>query len=636
MVQILTRQHKNIYTMANDIKETEYPVLEPLYLKFNSSLIKGKHKDLPNAYYQYHQETIKQRTDYTHPTTDVIRSVIREYGAFSSLTEKELEKMINSGTDDIMEVDTEQASNEFTDPQDCVEINTEMEFYKKRDELLKYVRKALGASTLSLDFVSLLISSVRPAAGSSSMSPHLKQSIKLGSLSCDKINPSIPNKEEHENQKSKKTARVGHGWKVQGLQKASAFIKFLVALMRQDLEKEKTYWKEVTDVLNAHELITTAVVPVDTVRPSKSVAPPQGSKSLQKPKQKRVLAVKYGYGDSGSQYFDSGLALLEKGKSGHLEFEKFNANDREKTWRGENIVSVKLYQKSLSNTKEPKLIGQSNSYKTLKEDLITDNNSVVSKIKNSRFFIFENELFWHLMKEASSLISHRIQVVGSVIRIELFDKIIHIENINVDDESIQQPLPKLEEDVKANNILLFFKILLCANNLKNMEKQHVPPVAMDPVANMSRLSKNAILIRPIIMYTEHNRMIDKFRRVLTKLLMDLGVEGVEANCIINQELIIKRIVNNPNELQQFKTCKRCYNNDPFLKVHSKMAPTSLIILKHSSMKIWIELISNYSTLHISMNVRVINLESKDVLLESTFMSKRDVYSCLLWILKESR
>lgn len=607
-----------------------YPILEPTYLRFNSSLIEGRHKDLPNPYYKLKDDTLKQRTDYAHPTANVVRSIVNEYGKFGTLTEEKLEELIHSGGDSIGKTengDTEMPQNE-AQAQDPKSSNHE--FYLKREEMLKHVRKALGTSTWSLDFISLLISSARPATGSSSLSPHIKQSLKLGSLSCDRINPRVLSRQHVESKKQEDAAKIGHGWKVQSLQKASEYIKNATSKIRDDLKKEKIYWKEVMEVLAANELITTVIAPIEQSSKT-NILSSQGIAV-----QKRILAVRYGYADSGSNYFDSGLALLKKGKYGHLEFQKLNINEREKAWGGEYVVSVKIFQRPPSSTEMPKLIGQSNLYKILNDALIVNDDSFVSKVNNYRFFIFENELFWHLMKEASSLVSHKIQVLDTKIVIELYDHIIQIDKVDVDDESAKNPPPNLENNKKADNLLLFFKILLCANNFKNLEKHKVPPVAMRNDSNSRKTNKNAVLIKPIIMYSGHNRMIGKMKKILNKVLVDVNVQSAEAERIIQDELIIKQYVNDPNELQQFKTSRRCYNNDPFLKVCTRMAPTSLLILKNFGLKIWIELVSNYSTLHISINLKVLNVESEKIIVQSKFATKHDVYNCLLWILKDFR
>jgi mediator of RNA polymerase II transcription subunit 17 len=642
------QQYLGKESMTDDIRNIDkiedgiYSVPDVSYLNFNRNLMEGEHQNLPNPYYKQQITSAKQSNDYSHLTDNILNSIIKDYGPFNELTEEKLQKIIveknnttqiNIKEENLMDIDenetdldrTHDTLNKSNDSQ------YELEFYKKRDQLLQLVRNALGSSTVTLDFVSLLLSSVRPAAGSSSMSPHLKQVIKLGSLSCQKIISNIPDQENHEREHNIESMKIGRGWKLQSLQKSNEIIKSSTEKMKKNLNDENTYWNEVLDVLKSNELITTVSVPVLLSKSSSNLQ--LRSKIPNTLRQKKVLAVKYGYGDSGSDYFDDGIAVLKKGENGHLEFEKLNHNEREKAWGGEKIVSVKIFKISKNLNEVPELIGQSDSFGTLKQELIENNNSFVSKVKNSRFFIFENELFWHLMKEAASLITLQIQIIDSIIKINLFDTCIQLESIDINSDELKNPTPELPENKRADEIIKFFKILLCANNYKNIQKLHVPPVALSK-DNTTHRNKQSVLILPIVMYTKHNHMINKFKNMLFSLLLDTGLEEEKAKSVINDELIIKKYVNDPNELQQFKNSKRCYNNDPFLRVYSKMAPTSLIILKYNGLKIWIELVSSYSTLHISMNVKVIKSESKELLLESTFNSKRDIEQCLSWILKQ--
>lgn len=624
-------------TIDAEEKAGTYPLPNIEYLNFNKSLIEGVHNDLPNPYYKQQAYIANERSDYAHPTENIIRSIIREYGPFSELTEEKLENLIEKDAA-AMDVDggNEDSSGNGVGRSEVLEISPsagmekEVEFYKARDEILTCVREALGSSTLTLDFVSLLLSSVRPAAGSSSMSPHLKESIKIGSLSCDRIVPNIADPDEKRRQHNIESMTLGRGLKLQSLQKSASLIKDSVQQLKKNLDDENTYWNEVLDVLKENELITTVSAPI-TLPGSAGGFSKQGS-SL---KQRRVLSVKYGYGDSGSDYFDNGIAILQKGEGGHIVFEKLNKNEREKTWGGPKIVSVKIFKKPTYANESPQLIGQSDSYGTLQREIIHEDESFVSKVKNSRFFIFENELFWHLMKEAAGLITVQVNVVDSCIKVDLVGCYLQLEALSIDSEEAKTPTPQLPANNRADQIIKFFRILLCANNYKNIQKLRIPPVALSKEVSAQK-NKHGVLIRPVIMYTKHNHMIDQFKELLRSLLLELGTDDARATEIIERDLIVKKYVNDPNLLQQFQELKRCYNNDPFLRVYSKMAPSSLLILKNGNLKVWIELSSSYATLHISMNVKVTKLDSKETLLESTFNAKEDVEQCLSWILKQHK
>ncbi|SRR5579862_1271678 len=72
-------------------------------------------------------------------------------------------------------------------------------------------RVAFEESSLAQDFISLLLSSVRPAAGGASMSPTLKAAVPLGSLAGARIFP----------QGQKQDLDISIGWKKSALEDAS-------------------------------------------------------------------------------------------------------------------------------------------------------------------------------------------------------------------------------------------------------------------------------------------------------------------------------------------------------------------------------------------------------------------------------
>ena len=633
-------------------KDAVYHPQDPEYLHFTRSLIECAHTDLPNPYYKHQAIERKERNDYANSTENIIRALVNQYGPFNQITEEMLQGKIDgvvedekdirnsevdkpTTEDDLMGLDSgERALQMESEKVTEEEVDErEVKFYQTRDEMLRYVQQALGSSTMTLDFVSLLLSSVRPAAGSSSLSPQVKQSIKLGSLSCSTITIDPNTEELQEKKEVMESMKVGRGWKLQSLKKASSLVTGVVSNLKKDLEDENTYWNEVVDVLEQKELITAAVAPTkNAIAQSKANGKQTPSSSSRK-----VLAVKYGYGDSGSDYFDNGMAVLEKGKDGHLSFQKLSQNEREKIWSGEKIVRVKIYKlkRNLAGSlSENELIGQSDAYGTLQKDIIQDDDSFIAKVRNSRFFIFENELFWHLMKEAASLISFQVKVIDTTISIELLGRLIQIDAVDIHSEELATLTPELPENEKADEMIQLFRILLCANNYKNMEKLKVPPVALSK--DVSPRSKPGVIIRPLIMYSKHNYLIGKFKEILLNVLLELGEDEVSAKKIIADQMSVKKYVNDPNSLPKFQNSKRCYNNDAFLRVYSKLAPVSLVILKYNKIKLWIELASSYSTLHITMQVKVVRLDNKQTILESTYHSKRDVAACLSWVLKHNQ
>src|SRR5579862_1910747 len=73
-------------------------------------------------------------------------------------------------------------------------------------------RTAYEESSLAQDFISLLLSSVRPAAGGASMSAALKQAVPVGALAGVRVVPQQPPAEDF---------TVSVGWKKSALEGAS-------------------------------------------------------------------------------------------------------------------------------------------------------------------------------------------------------------------------------------------------------------------------------------------------------------------------------------------------------------------------------------------------------------------------------
>lgn len=94
--------------------------------------------------------------------------------------------------------------------------------------MLKITRIAHEESSLAQDFISLLLSAVRPAAGGASMSPALKAAVPSGSLGGARIFPSQP----------KPDLAVTIGWKKSAIESASQTL--LTAAEKLTLESGET------------------------------------------------------------------------------------------------------------------------------------------------------------------------------------------------------------------------------------------------------------------------------------------------------------------------------------------------------------------------------------------------------------
>ncbi|CAI5757579.1 unnamed protein product [Candida verbasci] len=179
---------------------------------------------------------------------------------------------------------SEELKNPNLQPENIQETTQEEEqdvdlFNKQKFELTKSINSALNETTLSLDFISLLIASVKPNVGKSTMSPHLQKLVKPTSLNSDKLT-------KDETTTSKSSTRIGQGWKIDSLNKIITMFKDSSISLSEQTNKEHNYWNSINFVVSNNE----ALFKIN--EPEKSIG------------------IKYGYGDSGSSYYDDGLGIL--------------------------------------------------------------------------------------------------------------------------------------------------------------------------------------------------------------------------------------------------------------------------------------------------------------------------------------
>jgi mediator of RNA polymerase II transcription subunit 17 len=168
---------------------------------------------------------------------------------------------------------------------------------------MRLYRVAFEESSLAQDFTSLLLSSVRPAAGGASMSPALKAAVPLGALGGARILPQGSQKAD---------LAVSIGWKKSALEAAS---QTLIAAADRIARGSGETGRFVTGVLK----IRAAGWGI--------VQMPSGGGEAQQ----GVLKVFYGFQKgiflhwlivAGSDYHDPGVGFLKESRFGELVFSK--------------------------------------------------------------------------------------------------------------------------------------------------------------------------------------------------------------------------------------------------------------------------------------------------------------------------
>ncbi|ODQ65881.1 hypothetical protein NADFUDRAFT_51160 [Nadsonia fulvescens var. elongata DSM 6958] len=349
----------------------------------------------------------------------------------------------------------------------CKRPTNQEEFDQARTELVRLIGVAQNESALAQDFVSLLISCARPAAGTTSMSPHLKSHVAVGSLGADKT-------------KSKPIADdslIGIGWKIESLNKASEAMNTSASRLRLEVDKEKNYWKSIHTIASSGEILF-------KVRKGDS----------------RGLGIKFGFGDAGSDYKDKGVATVRRRGDGTMYF-KTNGERRSK------VVQISIYKKV-----DGEVIKQGVS----SSNILLPENDVNNEIKNARTLLFEEELFYVIANEARPLTSHRISINNGKITVDLQDEEIDIEFVEPNDVRDNDDDQYLPNSRRAELIATTLRLLLNYSHAKHLRQKHSDPEPLRTVDK--RLRHTSYILRPLLCYIQHHKILKRTTRSLDQMV----------------------------------------------------------------------------------------------------------------------
>ena len=363
--------------------------------------------------------------------------------------------------------------------------NTVQDFQIQKNELTKNLSLALNETSLCLDFVSLLISRVRPNLVKATISPYLSKLIPLGSINTDRLT-SDPQERNEAN-----ASRIGLGWKSDHLSKITNTLKTTSTRLHEQIIKEKKYWDDINAVVSSKEVLYKTRDPLNGAR---------------------TLGVKYGFGDSGSNYYDKGLAVLRKEDStGEAMFAQHVSSELviDKTYK---YVRVRILSKSEDDFM---LTGQS---RFESKHLNSNHHMLINAIEKARYFIFEEDLFFHLLREAKLLIHYGVQVISDKIIVENYNEIIEIETINYDEEN-EDELNNRYQNVneyscinndRAQAILTFMKILLCNFYKYNLgQKQRICTHS-----RRDQTKTDPLILRPLLGYLKHKAYLRQMNFII--------------------------------------------------------------------------------------------------------------------------
>lgn len=483
---------------------------------------------------------------------ELLPQILLERQSFLNLSEEQLREEIalknrNGQTEDDSKIDIDDTNQNEDNEGGEKSENSFQNFQRQKFELLGHINSAMNETSLSLDFVSLLMSINKPNITKSTISPHLSENVPVGSLSSDRLNSDPDAKQSETNEKNKnkqKPEMIGLGWKYQSLNHIREIFQNSGNQLRQQVNIEKVYWSKINQVLGHGEVLFRVRDPLD------------GS---------RAIGVKYGYGDSGSSYFDKGMAVLRKDEhTGELTFSPIMTGNNKISIKATKFTRVRILSKIDDDFM---LTGQS----VFEKDMLRQKSDsrVINDIERARYFLFEEDLFFHLIREAKNLITYNVSIISNKIIIEIHDQVVEIESVIYDENNEEEldntyqniNLESSRNNVKAQAVLTFLKLMLCCYYNYNLElKQKIPT----SFTKWKQSNSHPLILRPLIGHIRHEINVHNIHTIFHKILRHLDPTKFT------------------HEIQEEKLCnlKKNANTNPFRKAVEKPSSIFKLVLRN--------------------------------------------------------
>lgn len=460
-------------------------------------------------------------------------------------------------------------------------------------DLTKNINIALNETQLLLDFVLLLLSLVRQLE-KTSISPHLQKNVPLGSLSSDRL---VVNKDD--GAANAKGEQVGRRWKLESLQQVTKLFHHSHEELSQQMTKERRYWSLVNVVKSSGEVMF---------------------KSRDPELLARTIGVKYGYGDSGLSYYDKGLAILRKNDEGEVKFTPVTSLNRaiEKNYR---YVRVRI----LTNIDGIFSLTGQLTFKY--PDRRPDEAELTYDIDMARYFLFEEDLFYQLTREAKSLINYNVSIISDKIILEINNEIIEIELVSYDndDDLDYQNINQFStlNNQKCHKILVCLKIMLCCYYKYNLLlKQKMPTQLTKWKLNHS----HPLILRPLLGNIRHELNLNRTLTIVHEKLDQYKPE-IEVDKYVNLDADRVRVV----------------GDNPFQKLveRPRLMVTAIVSSPNETalMKVAIEITANEIFVNLVLNMTITKFPDAELLAQNlrgqnlltmSFHDFNDIGDCLQW------
>ncbi|EME41291.1 hypothetical protein DOTSEDRAFT_73637 [Dothistroma septosporum NZE10] len=420
---------------------------------------------------------------------DVLARVNFERGHFRDITEASLQEEIaaegalSPSESDDEEDDEHDATDRSKAQQPAV---TWDELWAKRREMLDHAGAAHNDIMMALDFISLLETKYLPGQARVTMSPALKDAKPpMGSIGVDVWDPeSLKKDPARVAQDNLLATRV----RMDGLQQSADHLLAAATRLQSNVRQETIYWEEILSVADKGWSINRML----------------GS---------HVLGVRFGFQGNARKFAErDGIAALTANPDGSVALAR---------GVGTNPKTVRALVR-----KDGRVVGSSK----LPHVLHNDETTLEARIRYARDSVYDEELFYEMIRETRNMTSMGVLMRGSTITFPTFEQNsgqLELELVSLDQDN-SPPLDAFtEEDFLAQSTLLTARLLLGQAHRDRMnEKKDVPPPLATTENHKDRQSLS--ILRTLMLLLQHKNAVDQLNTYIDNMCQLLRKTGASA------------------------------------------------------------------------------------------------------------
>lgn len=300
------------------------------------------------------------------------------------------------------------------------------------ERLTSQCSHAHNEALLALDFVSLAVSLNAPEDGQKTMSPALSGAVPVGSLGFDRVVRRVDRRAQEAE------AKVARAWKSDGLASAADTLRTAAARLGAEAARERRYWDGVLAIRADGWLVSR--LPREPREPragggggagaGAGVAPGAGAGAGVAP---GGLCVRYGFAEAAREHHARGVGALRRHDDGSVRVDVGAAG------YGSAGVRVRIVQDGrivgasvpVAAAASPPIVGANpGANPDANPDAgASPDASARATIRRARNAVYEDELFFEVMREARHLAGFGMRTDDGAATIELSDCAVVIDMV---------------------------------------------------------------------------------------------------------------------------------------------------------------------------------------------------------------